>query len=440
MPASHGMKRKRAAPTDGASRTSSSYFSKQATTSVAVPADRNKKSVATSRRPTLKQGQSSVVTSELVWPFYFKELERVYKALNLVYTFCCTRRHLATTFEILKSAVEKHTKKELTVYEIAQIKFLLPKSIHFEYVDEDALQLHITRSSSRDQVCADGSEKGVKQVLLFEFVDGDPKRLATKRLGEASVPAYRRPQDEYLKVPTFSIAQMTKLIEKRNSKFMSAVNLFLRECTEGSVDPVESIKSQFHLHAPAPIYLNSATPEPSMLPPEIPNKRKSIPEIIEEVKASSLYANQIVANGHRMFPPQDPIYGNLSFLLSQTLVNAVYTARDITRLYSHQAEAINNLLAGHHAIISTSTSSGKSLIYQVPVLHELEHDRSTRAIFIFPTKALAQDQRRSLLEILVYMTETLRGVVVDTFDGDTPKEDRRRIREEASVIFTNPGS
>lgn len=87
--------------------------------------------------------------------------------------------------------------------------------------------------------------------------------------------------------------------------------------------------------------------------------------------------------------------------------------------------------------MATSTSSGKSLIYQLPVLHALERDYDSRAMYIFPTKALAQDQRRSLKEMMAYMPG-LEEAVVETFDGDTPESRRRHIRDEARIILTNP--
>lgn len=149
------------------------------------------------------------------------------------------------------------------------------------------------------------------------------------------------------------------------------------------------------------------------------------------------YTAQIVPDGHRVFDPQPAIYGELNFQLSQNLVNALYNTRNITQLYSHQAEAINNVYDGYNVIVSTSTSSGKSLIYQIPMLHELEKDPNSRGIYIFPTKALAQDQRRSMKELLQYM-DGLEDIIVDTFDGDTPMSDRNTIRDEGRIIFTNP--
>jgi len=117
-------------------------------------------------------------------------------------------------------------------------------------------------------------------------------------------------------------------------------------------------------------------------------------------------------------------------------------------MYSHQAKAINDLWDKNHVIVSTSTASGKSLIYQVPVIDAFERDPDVKALYIFPTKALAQDQKKSLGNILSNMPG-LSHILVETFDGDTCQADRTRIRENASgklnlclvlfiVIFTNP--
>lgn len=92
--------------------------------------------------------------------------------------------------------------------------------------------------------------------------------------------------------------------------------------------------------------------------------------------------------------------GELEEDLSPSLWDALYATKKITSLYSHQATAINHLSHGRSVIVSTSTSSGKSLIYQIPFLRALEQDRGATAIYVFPTKALAQDQKRALGEIL----------------------------------------
>ena len=130
------------------------------------------------------------------------------------------------------------------------------------------------------------------------------------------------------------------------------------------------------------------------------------------------------------------------------LTNALLSTRGISKVYNHQAKAINDLWDNKHVVVSTSTASGKSLIYQLPVIDALERDQDVKALYIFPTKALAQDQKKSLTNILSHMKE-LSHILVETFDGDTPQTCRAKIREKASgyqvgssqlmaVIFTNP--
>ncbi|KAL8973018.1 MAG: hypothetical protein Q9183_000225 [Haloplaca sp. 2 TL-2023] len=406
--------------------------------------------------PLLRRNSSTLVESTIPWPDLFTKLAQTHRALNLVYTFCCTRKHLATTFETIKQAVEGHTKRELLIQDVACIKALVPKAINFAYVAEASLQVAVLgeedgikggrakefRSldlSRKD----DGSTETAqdKELLLFEFIDGDLKRqVPNAKTGEPTKPV-RKLREEDLKMPVYSQKQMMKLIEKRNSKFTSAVNAFLNDCAtkDNNINAVDALKEQSQLHIPVPSESgeNAPNPPPSRPPAIIPRERKSIPEIVGEIKEMEWYTGQVVPDGHRVFDPQPPIFGHLKFQLTQNLVNALYNTRAITQFYSHQAEAINNLHDGFNVIVSTSTSSGKSLIYQVPMLHELEKNPSARGMYIFPTKALAQDQRRSMKEMLRFMPG-LEETVVDTFDGDTAMPDRNMIRDEGRIIFTNP--
>ncbi|KAF2489455.1 P-loop containing nucleoside triphosphate hydrolase protein [Lophium mytilinum] len=398
----------------------------------------------------VRRTSSTIVESSIPWPDQLTRLAQTHRALNLVYTFCCTRKHLATTFDNIKSTVEGHIKRELLVEDVAQIKALIPRAINFVYVDEAMLQVNLMGSEDNaagrrakefivpEPVKQEPNEN--KEVLLFEYIDGDLKRqVQHAKTGEPTKATHNLRQEE-LKMPVFSQKQMMNLIEKRNKKFTSAVNGFLNQCAEDNVDPVSRLQEELALCIPQPSESRGATPGPdprAPFPPTIPKERKSVPEIVSDIKTLEWYTGQIVPDGHRVFDPQPAIYGDLNFQMSQNLVNALYNTRNITQLYAHQAEAINNLHNGHNVIVSTSTSSGKSLIYQLPVLHQLEQDRNTRAMYIFPTKALAQDQRRSLKDMLRFM-EGLEDIVVDTFDGDTPMTERNLIRDEARIIFTNP--
>ncbi|KAK1814572.1 ATP-dependent 3'-5' DNA helicase [Friedmanniomyces endolithicus] len=406
-------------------------------------------------KPSLvREGSSTVVETSIPWPDSFTKLAQVHRALNLVYTFCCTRKHMATTFETIKSAVEASVKRPVSISDVAKVKRIVPAAINFQYVDEALLQVALmgeedlrggkrasdmfleSPAEERQRRAAEGKDEHV-EVLLFEFVDGDLKRQVHNEKGEI-VRAHKKLKEEELKMPVFSQKQMMKLIEKRNVKFTSAVNAWLNESATMGLDATERLEEEHKAFVPAPIDTRSSTPAPAdTIPKSIPTERQSIPEIVQELKASEWYTGQIVPDGHRVFDPQQAVYGELAFSLSQDLVNALYNTRHIESLYSHQAEAINALHEGHNVIVSTSTSSGKSLIYQIPVLHALESDIQTRAMYIFPTKALAQDQRRSLKELLSYLPG-LEGVVCDTFDGDTPMADRNQVRDEARIIFTNP--
>ncbi|KAF8005761.1 hypothetical protein BT93_K0135 [Corymbia citriodora subsp. variegata] len=107
----------------------------------------------------------------------------------------------------------------------------------------------------------------------------------------------------------------------------------------------------------------------------------------------------------------------------------------VTKLYSHQAESIQASLAGRNVAVATMTSSGKSLCYNVPVLEELLRDSSSCALYLFPTKALSQDQLRAL----THMTEGIdAGPCIGIYDGDTLQGDRTWLRDNARLLITNP--
>ncbi len=120
--------------------------------------------------------------------------------------------------------------------------------------------------------------------------------------------------------------------------------------------------------------------------------------------------------------------------LDPRLVAALGT-RGVTQLYTHQAEAIGHALAGRHTVVITPTASGKTLCYNAPVLDAILKDPSSRALYLFPTKALAQDQ---LVELQAMCEQLEGGIGVFTYDGDTPQDARRTIRSRAHLVLSNP--
>lgn len=109
----------------------------------------------------------------------------------------------------------------------------------------------------------------------------------------------------------------------------------------------------------------------------------------------------------------------------------------IERPWSHQVATAEHARAGEDVVVATGTASGKSLGYQLAVTDALAHDHLASCLYLSPTKALAQDQRAAMARLLA-SSPALRDVVVATYDGDTPGEARRLIREEARVIISNP--
>ncbi len=114
---------------------------------------------------------------------------------------------------------------------------------------------------------------------------------------------------------------------------------------------------------------------------------------------------------------------------------AALAARGITRLYRHQAEALEAIHAGRSVVVVTPTASGKTLCYNLPVLNEIAARPGTRALYLFPTKALAQDQ---LSEVHDLITRLGLDIKTFTYDGDTPPAARRAVRAAGHIVVTNP--
>ncbi len=127
-------------------------------------------------------------------------------------------------------------------------------------------------------------------------------------------------------------------------------------------------------------------------------------------------------------------YRELPDSLDSGLVQAL-AARGIRRLYSHQKQAFELIQKGENLVVVTPTASGKTLCYNLAVLQRIVEDDEARALYLFPTKALAQDQ----LAELAALTRDMSPIPgIDTYDGDTPSDRRRRIRKRARIVLTNP--
>src|SRR5437667_26135 len=133
-------------------------------------------------------------------------------------------------------------------------------------------------------------------------------------------------------------------------------------------------------------------------------------------------------------PASEATFAPLPGELNPELVAAL-GRRGVERLYSHQAEAYEAVRRGRNLVVVTPTASGKTRCYNLPVLQRLLEDPERRALYVYPTKALAQDQ---LAELGALSSGLPIEVRVDTYDGDTPPGRRTAIREGGHVVMTNP--
>jgi DEAD/DEAH box helicase domain-containing protein len=120
-------------------------------------------------------------------------------------------------------------------------------------------------------------------------------------------------------------------------------------------------------------------------------------------------------------------------------LRAALRGRGVEGLYTHQTQAIAHALARRNVVITTPTASGKTLCYNAPVLNAVLRDPATRALYLFPTKALAQDQLAGLHELSDQLSrQNDLEIGVFTYDGDTPQDARRAVRGRAHIVLSNP--
>jgi DEAD/DEAH box helicase domain-containing protein len=156
-----------------------------------------------------------------------------------------------------------------------------------------------------------------------------------------------------------------------------------------------------------------------------------IEEFIKSIKRMQSYKKQIV--NIEEIPAQEANFGELEKPLPENLQTCILNRK--IRLYSHQTQAINLARQGKNVVIATPTASGKTLAFNIPVLEALTKDPKATALYLYPTKALTNDQLK-----------VLRGLEKDTcikadanvYDGDTPQHQRAAIRENSRIILSNP--
>src|SRR5467141_2557046 len=155
-------------------------------------------------------------------------------------------------------------------------------------------------------------------------------------------------------------------------------------------------------------------------------------EVLESFAARDHNGEILTAVRH--FPSREAQWSDVAAWVHPNLASA-YAAKGIRRLYTHQAAAAETVHAQKNVVVVTPTASGKTLCYNLPILNCVLENSDSRALYLFPTKALAQDQLAELYD-LNQRLENRFGVF--TYDGDTPSDARKAIREKSNVVLTNP--
>jgi DEAD/DEAH box helicase domain-containing protein len=161
-------------------------------------------------------------------------------------------------------------------------------------------------------------------------------------------------------------------------------------------------------------------------------REESLLKSLQSLQEMGLKEDSITAVKH--IPAQEGRFADYPSGIHPGLLSAL-KQKGYQKLYSHQRTSWEILQGGGHIVVVTPTASGKTLCYNLPVLNAIMNDPTCRAIYLFPTKALAQDQRAELDEVIDLLPE---GVRIHTYDGDTPQDARKAIRSIGQIILTNP--
>lgn len=424
------------------------------------------------------------------FPKSFQRLWRKFVQINTHLTFLSSHsRSTIPTYDLLHKLNADISKLDLAI-----ITDLLPHGdVSFEYVDENQIMLSFkekvqfdwakgyeqSKPSSMDdayrEAAASGEDSFSKQLLIFDFRDTKIQSIGSVIKGGRRSKRQKTDKNDpslgfflsskELSLQNLTHKQLQNIIIGRNEKFQRCISNYLlkfsAEELQGDNDSaMERLRTENQEKIP-----QSPDLEDPMIALNKQNtiissdEKPSLSNMIDALKMKPFYKDQIAAI-NTLNPAREARYGTIPMkqededpIIHPDLKSALLAYKNISindGLYSHQIEALKALLfcqtSKNHVIVSTSTSSGKSLIYQLPILNEILWNisngfkkRKSTAFFIFPTKALAQDQKRHLQDFIKHLQTTRnRQIIVDTYDGDSPVQDRNSIRAFADIIFTNP--
>ncbi|XP_016545610.2 uncharacterized ATP-dependent helicase YprA isoform X2 [Capsicum annuum] len=333
-------------------------------------------------------------------PTWLRSISKIFSFLN-IYSASLQLQQGQVTYSSLKGALDRLCLFgfEAGVTNIEQLSLLCPKVVHI--VDDDTVVRNFKDGIVifRNLTTKGGQSATKKGVALLNILCSMKKREHAFRT---------------------NLLKLIKLLKRQNGNDFSKISLedFITFVKQGGIGAtsIDMKRAGSHSFEAKCCDTNPMTPL----------------EMVEHLRKGIGSDGQVVHVEN--ITARNATYVEIPSELSESTILALKNI-GITRLYSHQAESIQASLAGKNVVVATLTSSGKSLCYNVPVLEVLSQNLSACALYLFPTKALAQDQLRSLLNMTnKFSTDLSIGV----YDGDTSQMDRKRLRDNARLLITNP--
>lgn len=418
-----------------------------------------------------------------MWPPFFTDLNRKFQLINTHLTFLSSfSRQTIPSFDLLQKLDGDISSLDLQI-----IKQLFPPGdITFGYFDESQILLQHAEKvqysgergykASQPKSIEDAYKQiaeqrdsidNEKQLLIFEFCDVRTNAITAIIKGKRTYPSKKLKTlntstpdffqaSKSMDLALLSQSQLQAIIMARNERFRGFVQVHLDQFTEEDLIEGKAFKTLVEQCAPnVPKPWGYVDPVSNMeskakAPSSASTEKPTAEEMFSSLKEKPLFKDQIrlLSTWTEEREAQFDLFE--SEAINPALSEALWQYKGIDihdgGLYSHQSKALSSILDQEkHVIVSTSTSSGKSLIYQIPILNDILNNcsgysnrRICTALLIFPTKALAQDQLRHFKELISNLPNQKRKIVVDTYDGDTASKDRSYIKNYADIIFTNP--
>ncbi|XP_061955870.1 uncharacterized protein LOC133677772 isoform X9 [Populus nigra] len=364
-------------------------------------------------------------------PAWLKRIMQAFAFLNIFTAFLQMQRREITS-DSLKEALKNLAKSGLKAgfEDIELLSVLYPKVVFFATNDSkfanaaDVFVIINSDTKDKDEI-GEPSRKGKKSLSLLTIFNKMKKQESAFKTNLWEAAKFLLCKIGNRVAMPFSLEDLLKFVRKDGISVSESEAKQAKGC-HSLASSSYSFQTRCHV-----VYGQLSTTIECKLHPTETNQLLPV-EMVEHLREGIGSKGQIVHVED--IDSRKPIYVQVPNVLSDNMKSAL-KCMGITKLYSHQAESILASLSGKNVAVATMTSSGKSLCYNVPVLEALSQDLSSCALYLFPTKALAQDQLRALAKMIKGFDTSIN---IGIYDGDTALKDRLLLRANARLLITNP--